>query len=273
MLAQSSEAISSRRAKFLAEHPICCFCGGKAAAIEMDHVPGRAVFKGRSWPEGYVFPACTPCNQKTRLDEMLFSFLCRMHPDPSSERDRNEMAAIIKSIENNFPGILKLLTPSAREVRRFLKKSRVPLPRGMALSEVPILKTDHPTLRNSVRQAAKKLALALFYKHSSRIVPPDGAIAIAFFTNVTFKPNEWPVELFQVFSGLPTLKRASHSLEDQFNYQYAIGSDAEFAGFLIRFPTSAAFLIAVDCRGEQKYFQENDDFGRWIERPFVHSAT
>jgi len=44
--------------RFLAEDPVCCFCGGSRAAETGDHVPGRAIFLERKWPEGYLFPAC-----------------------------------------------------------------------------------------------------------------------------------------------------------------------------------------------------------------------
>lgn len=272
MIVASSGVVSTKRAQFLTEHPICCFCGGNKAAEEMDHVPARSVFKGRSWPEGYVFPSCSRCNQGTRLDEILFSLLCRMHPDPSAEREAEEVRALFQSIKNNFPGLLESLQPSAREVRRFLKKTGVTLPRGMSLSEVPILKTDHPRLRAALRKVANKVGLALFYKHAGRIVPTGGSLAIAFFTNTTFKPQEWPANIFEALKGQPKLKRARTEFESQFNYQFALTEAKDFGGFVVRFPTSIAFLIAVDCTSDRGSFVENDDLGRWIERPFSHTG-
>jgi len=71
-------ARSNRRAVFFREHPWCCFCGGTTAATTEDHFPGRSVFLGRNWPVGYVFPACTPCNNESSRDECLMAWVVRI---------------------------------------------------------------------------------------------------------------------------------------------------------------------------------------------------
>jgi hypothetical protein len=67
-----------RRRKFFAEHPVCCFCGGRSAAVEEDHFPSRALFRERVWPEGYAFPACVKCNRVTSDDELIVAVLSRV---------------------------------------------------------------------------------------------------------------------------------------------------------------------------------------------------
>jgi hypothetical protein len=41
------------RERFLLDHPRCAYCGEPATAL--DHCPPRCCFRGRHWPEGYVF--------------------------------------------------------------------------------------------------------------------------------------------------------------------------------------------------------------------------
>jgi hypothetical protein len=45
------------RERSLLDHPRWAYCGELAAT--MDHCPPRCCFRGRHWPEGYVF---TPCS-------------------------------------------------------------------------------------------------------------------------------------------------------------------------------------------------------------------
>lgn len=259
---------SERKTEFLKTNPTCCFCGGEVPSVTIDHVPARSFFHERKWPEGYEFPACKECNEATRLDELLFSFLTRVFPDPEAPDETNLLPELFKSIRNNFPGVLQQLQPSARDVRNWLRDTGTVLPRGMSLSDVPILKSDHPILRSAVRRTATKIALALYFKHSGKILPKDGLIGIAFFTNTTFKPDSFSDEFFNALSGMPDPRRGSLNLESRFNYQYAYSPDSEFAGFLVRFPQSMAFLFVVSADGDLKEFSENEEFGRWIVRPF-----
>jgi hypothetical protein len=57
-------------------------CGERPAATE-DHHPAKALFDRKEWPEGYVFPACEPCNKATKHYEHVMSVLVRL----ASERE------------------------------------------------------------------------------------------------------------------------------------------------------------------------------------------
>lgn len=48
------------RAALLASHPPCAYCG--APATTADHVPPLASFPDPLLWEGYLLPACLPCN-------------------------------------------------------------------------------------------------------------------------------------------------------------------------------------------------------------------
>lgn len=45
---------------------LCIFCGGIAPASTGVHQPDRAFFDVKHAPEGDEYPACAPCNKKSR---------------------------------------------------------------------------------------------------------------------------------------------------------------------------------------------------------------
>jgi hypothetical protein len=77
----------NKRLRFLAVHPVCCFCGGVEAATTIDHVPAPTCFPGREAPETFEFPACTACQGTTRLDELVCGFYVKLE-DPGDINHR-----------------------------------------------------------------------------------------------------------------------------------------------------------------------------------------
>jgi hypothetical protein len=71
-----------RRLNIFDGNPLCCFCGERPAVTE-DHQPAKALFDSKEWPEGYVFPACEPCDKATKHYEHVMSVLVRL----ASERE------------------------------------------------------------------------------------------------------------------------------------------------------------------------------------------
>ena len=77
---------------FLAQHPLCIFCGGVQPATTRDHVPSRQTFHLRDWPEGFEFPSCEGCNRETKDAEQVMAMITRLSPDPKTELERLEFA-------------------------------------------------------------------------------------------------------------------------------------------------------------------------------------
>ena len=124
-----------RRAQFFSAHPWCCFCGGSAPATTEDHIPGRAIFDSRNWPEGYSFPACGACNGLTRFDEVIITMLSRIRSrgDFTTDQQDVEMRRAMDGVRNNFPDAYKAMRVSANDVRRFLKNTGREQPAGTSL--------------------------------------------------------------------------------------------------------------------------------------------
>lgn len=134
MIADGDERRSSKRT------PYCCFCGGTSPATTEDHQPGRLFFKGREWPEGFVFPACEPCNSASRLSEKVMALL--IHGEADSD-DRGKFEGLLQSIHAEFPHVVPSMLPaSTREIRQILAERDVARPEGVAFADLPLIKLD-----------------------------------------------------------------------------------------------------------------------------------
>ncbi len=230
------------RAEFLSRHPVCCFCGGIRASEEEDHIPARTLFKARQWPEGFSFPACRDCNAASRHDELLVSVISSVYPDGVTEEDHREFRAKLLGVSNNIPGALQELQMSPNEIRRALRKHNIPRDPTIFLQEYPFLKMDGPIVTCAVHQFARKLFLALHYRHTNRPLSNLGGIAITWFTNIQIQNGVIPVDLAKFLRRHVSLKRGNMELDDQFYYWY-YGSEANsFGVYLAFFRESIALL-------------------------------
>ena len=155
---------SSRKTRFLKEHPYCCFCGGTRAATTLDHVPPKACFPRDLWPEESEFP-CNLCNNGTSKHDTIFGYY-------SMRLDFNE--------DNRTPADIE----RQRKLRHEIAKR---YPDALPDSEEPIFRVGHiitpspvavsvdtkPAVREAMRATGDKLAHALFYREMKRILNAD----------------------------------------------------------------------------------------------------
>ena len=107
----------------------CIFCGGDSPSTTVDHQPARALFDRKEWPEGYAFPACEPCNQKSKHAENRLALLVRINSEREYDpRRRAEFQKYLQAMRNNFPGLLRPL--STREKRDLFKAEGMERPPG-----------------------------------------------------------------------------------------------------------------------------------------------
>lgn len=239
----------ARKAAFLKEHPICCFCGGRAPAAEPDHIPSRASFTGRHWPEGYEFPACSQCNRATRYDEQVVAMLARLYPDPETNVEAEETRESIRAVAYNSPEVLLEMQPTHRQLRNAEKRYGLKRGERQGLLDIPALYIGGPLVNQCVMNFARKLFCALYYKHAEAILDPEGGIAVRWFSNLQVEADEIPRSLADVLNRVPTLHRAKTGLEDQFFYRWGISDTGRIAVFLAFFRQSFAILgfVAQDA--------------------------
>lgn len=160
-----------RREQFFREHPQCCFCGGDAPASTVDHVPNRAAFRERLAPEGFEFPACVPCQNDTRLDEIAFAFMVHFLAEEGDEPDEAAAAKLKQGLKNNLPHLWNFKQLTTREKRKAAHDMELRLPPGF-IADAPLVGIG-PEWFDHIERYLAKLARALFYKHVGRPAPAD----------------------------------------------------------------------------------------------------
>jgi hypothetical protein len=235
-----------RKKQFLASHPMCCFCGGNTPSEEIDHIPSRVLFDNRQWPEGYEYPACESCNRASRHDEQIVAMLSRIYPDAETEEGEKEVYDRIRAVAHNYPGLLEEMKPTVRQVRNVLKRYGIEKLEGMSTTELPFLSVSGPLVNGAVENFGRKLFLALYYKHTGKVLPQEGGIAIRWYSNLQIENDEIPKGLANIVSGFPKLERCSMNLYDQFFYRYGAADNKKVAALLAFFRRSFAILGFVN---------------------------
>lgn len=243
---------SSKKLKerFLGENPICCFCGGTAQAVELDHIPSRAIFLDRQWPEGFEFPACIECNRETRYDEEIVAFISRLYPDSTEERQKKEFVKLCTSINKYRPEIIDEMNGSAAAKKRAAKKYNIELEEGKTTKDLPFV-TIGPLVNDAVSNFSRKLVLALYYKHAGEVMPSGAGIAIRWFSNIEIVHDAIPRELQQYLVGYPNITRCNTDLRDQFHYGFAFSECRKLSIFLAFFRKSMAVAGAVNLDSQK----------------------
>ncbi|MCB1864444.1 MAG: hypothetical protein KDG50_03375 [Chromatiales bacterium] len=254
-----------RRERFFSDHPNCCFCGGDTQAVEKDHIPSRSLFDDRQWPEEYVFPACTSCNRCTSDAERIIALISRLHDGDPGEGSEACLRKHAQAVGRRNPDILSALQPTVRTARNAAKKYGVAVPNGKVSTEMGFLDLSHPGILEAITIFGRKLSLALYYKHTGRILGSRGGIAVNWFTNLELTAGELPPKVLSVMNGFPKVERANTSLGKQFYYRYGITACKTALGFVAYFRQSFAILGFVSPSAERLKTKSDVQF---IHGPF-----
>lgn len=235
---------ASAKAVAFAKTDMCIFCGGLEMATTVDHCPPRAIFSERKWPEGYVFPACMRCNSGSKESENWIALLSCMHGLDAAETPRiaGEFMRIGRSLLK--PAILKEMLLSSSAKRQLTRKIGADLEPGQTFSEFPLVRVPSAATA-AVPVFAAKLAKALHFMHTDRVVPNEAAIEHRWFTNYNSAEGKVPEEIFTVPTGAPALRRGKVDLGGQFNYRFGVANNGELSMFTIWFRSSFCMVVMI----------------------------
>lgn len=260
---------AKRRAKAFkdANHP-CIFCGGIRLATTQEHCPPRAMFREKHAPEGYVFPACEPCNHGTSDQDVMVSFMAHLTAGRAQEG-----RGLMYQVKRQFPAALpQMFDMGAIEARAAARRLNMrPQPgqtyQDLGLAHVP------DDMRPSVRTFACKLTKAAIWLHSHKIFPNEGSIGFLWFTNAQrLEHGEIPaLEAFRRITAFgPELRRNGKDLLDQFDYRYAESDDGsyyaltavigEVFGFATLASPKAGLLERIDQELKEKTGKDRSPF-------------
>lgn len=203
-----------RRQAFFSVHPRCCFCGGNTPATTEDHWPPRSMFRGRAWPDGFVFPACVSCNEVSRVTEKLLGLL--LHGSHQDE-DRTQFQRIVASVKREFPGLIEEMLPSGpNEIRRVLRQKGIQRPRSVLLDQIPLIKLELSTWKPHFDLFARKMMLALHYQFFGKPLSVSGRLWYIMHTNADVVAGEYPIEFLEIANLQLSPQRNKKLLSDQF---------------------------------------------------------
>ena len=255
---------------FLVEHPICCFCGGETPATTEDHIPNRAFFAERNWPEGYIFPACEACNHGTAENEGIVSTIARTGPHSGQAPDVEQVMDRIRSLGTNRPDVVReLLSATAGQKRRSLRRADIEKPSNGLLSEFKMIKPDGPLVSHAIHIYCAKLSLALYYLHTGHIASKSSQVSILWFSNGNWMNEDVP-DLFREFpNAVADLERNKRQLSDQFQYSYVNIIDGKGGIFYVMLHNVFSFygFIVDNDDAVQNAFDVGEGAGRFAFSP------
>lgn len=220
----------------------CLFCGGQRLATTEEHCPPRALFKGRQWPEGFVFPACRECNSGSSDDDVWVAFLA--HLNGGDDRLQQYKRVLYKLRQIAAPSLNEMfgLGPvAARAAARRLNMRPAP---GQTYRDLPLVKVPEAAHR-AVGSLAGKLTKALYHRATGNVFPVQGGIMYHWFTNAQMMEHG-QIPALEVLRGiaamLPPVVRNGKDLSDQFQCLHSSDEPGELHVLQVAFGRVFGFV-------------------------------
>jgi hypothetical protein len=220
----------STTARFIAEHPLCCLCGGERAADTREHMPPKSLFDSSLRPNRLVMPACSSCNRGTSTSDLTASLVSRWDYSVSSQSNIDH-AKLARQVRIQAPELLAEWT-NATGVRK--KQARRHLERhGIAVPLDASIVTIGPKTVRQLNIFAHKVVLALYFEHFRTHLTNDGRIAAYWRTKEDYAAGV-PRGLLDLMPQYGTLIQGTWNTADIFEYRYDTGAGG-LLGFIARF--------------------------------------
>lgn len=238
-----------RKQRFFTQHPFCYFCGGDTPAVQVDHVPPRAMFLQRNWPLAHEFPACASCNNGSSVQDRLFAFIASGPlKDPIDPVRRAEWVALGREIKKDHPGLLDSMRLSSAQKKRVAWSLGIAPPEGETYAAMGLLRLT-PEVTAAVEAILRKIAKALHYLQTGLIVPWTACIEVYSYTNAELLDGRFPNE---VLLDLPTVQmtfRNGRDLSDQFVYRFGVSEDKRHGLYICKFGDAllVGLLVSFDA--------------------------
>ena len=252
---------AKKRKAFPLTHPACCFCGGSTPATTIDHVPSRACFKRREFPEGFEFPACDKCQNNDRLNEQAFALMCHLSDRNPENYDEKLARKLLIGIANNQPNLVPKKINRPNEIRHGLRRLGLEKKPGVTLSQIPIVSLS-PELNPAMRRVGDKIGLALFYRHFGKIATQTYGVC-SFWAQVSDRRRIGDFStVVKELSGLEVGARSNTQLGDRFSYRWSQQEAGEPDIFIAVVKFGLGLVICTMVAAESVWKQ--DEPAGWV---------
>lgn len=236
-------ASKNKKTRFLAEHPMCYFCGANSTTI--DHVPSRECFKNRIGPEGFEFPACAECNNGSGQLEQVVALYLHMANHDVKEPPFAQYTRLIGGVANNNANYLPRLM-GANERRRAARAMNYSLRPGETYAEAPIVELP-PENAQAFELFERRLTCALFYKHIGKIMPSEVMMRTMHLPFVNQKAEKLLEGIMPNMAILTKTNRQNTDIGEQFAYAWNSKKAEDFFIFVAQFSKSY-FVVGIAAR-------------------------
>jgi len=220
-----SKLKSRSRQEILANEKRCIYCANAPTSLE--HMPHRDIFVGKRRPSGMEFAACTDCNKKTGVADLVAAFFARLSQGYASDKTLIVEAAQRRGkLAQLAPGFLDEFFRGQRQ-ERYLRDRLGILKRYVAFH------ADGPLTKAYLTVFAAKLGMALYREHIGEPLPMSGGVHTAWYLNAGLSDATGDA----ILSKMPiygSLKQGSFFLPEQFGYRFNTDGKsiiASLAGF------------------------------------------
>ena len=121
-----------------------------------------------------------------------------------------------------------------------------------------------PLVHKHMEAFGVKLGFALSYEVTRQIVPPEGGVAVRWFTNVDAYEGKIPATLFDLLLPPDTLRQGKFNVSDQFEYAWRVTEDNSMALIFASF--RRAFAVAAVASQRREHLEPANE-GRRIFAP------
>lgn len=209
------------------KQPFCVYCGGNTLAVDIDHVPPKCMFDGKWRPRDPVVSACKECHEGTRTIDAIVGMLSRAFPREKSQFYEEDTRRSVMHVVRRHRNLIK-------EIGGFRQ-----LDNGLYA-----MRANGPILSDVMGHFGARLGLSFYQYCSGKIIPNNGAVYVAWYSNYDADDNDLPYEFFGLLGPELTLQQGKADVRSQFRYGFC--DAGEDFGFWFEFRASfAIFARAV----------------------------
>ena len=210
-----------RHAALLDSAAGCIYCACKSAAVEVDHMPPRLMFRMTQRPKGLEFPSCTACNRQTSRLDVVAAFMTRTYPGIGEtspgvpdERDSAEWDRVMAEVFRVAPDVMKEVYIPHRHQRPLMKIYDVSDPE----EKKALFRANGPVLSAHMQAFSAKVGFALHYEFKGEPVPTEGLVQVRWFTSQEIENGLVPKSLYETIGVPRFLKQGKVTSDGTFLY-------------------------------------------------------
>ncbi len=242
-----------RREQFLKENPYCIFCGENSRKTTKEHSPPRCLFFNKHRPKSHEFNACYKCNNGSREQDLVVSFLTIASSNVFNDFDRAKSDYLDKlmiGVSKYAKWVLDMLEEESGQ-HYVLKDGDWRRTAKIMMDKRLVVEVLEPW--------AAKTAIALWSEQTCERFNENYFVSVNWITNASTLKGSYPAEVASALKKYSSLKQGSWNTADQFQYIFDTAEENLFV-VLAEIHLSHLFLASI---GKIALLDERPELRSW----------